>query len=1182
MHFKRIELNGFKSFADPVTIEFTDGITCIVGPNGSGKSNISDAILWVLGEQSPKTLRSDKLEEVIFSGTQSRKAKGMAEVTLVIDNTDHSLPIEFTEVGITRRAYRSGENEYLINRRPCRLKDIRELIMDTGIGVEGYSIVGQGKIADIVSNKMERRREIFEEAAGIVKYRTKKEKTEKSLADASINLSRVNDIVREIESRIGGLEEDSKKAVEYLEIKEKYKDVEINIILKNIEAADEKTAAVKQELAELEAQIAASTEEKEQLELQIKACREEANALEEKLTELRNELYEKTEQIHEISSREELNRERLASLKKDEERIVSELAASSEKLRREEENARQTRQSLEKARSEAEKLAADLEARRKASQAASARLTEAEGLLTAEKNVLFDLSARIQAAQASAQSVESLKDTLQRRAARLDEEAGLKDQSDRQLAEKQRECEASIEKLGAEKEALAKSLDAALKAQAEGSAKLAQANSDAEDIKVSIGKLSARKALLEELERSYEGYSGGVKFLMSQKTDGIIGTLGDLLQVPKGYELAIETVLGGKLQNIVCQDDSTAKRAIELLKKSKAGRLTFLPVEDLKVQPPLSCREISGSRGFIGLASDMVGCRGGYTNVVEYVLGNVVLVDNIDNALHISQKNSGPHKLVTLEGEVINAAGAITGGSIKNNTANILTRKAEKEELEKKEASLKKKLAQLGEARQKAQDSILKAADDKHRAEDSIREADLKKAILERDLQIAKQAVIDAAGAEEKRLSELSELKAELAAAHKQTAELAEQAASLEKLREEKTESLSVLTEKTESLRDDLSKALAEETSARLAENAAKLTAQNAEGLAELAEGTIKELLEDKSEKERNLEKVRLAAKQIADFEGGAGDILKEAEERRKAIEEELSGLTEKRQAANVKAEKLDQDKALADKDLYDKQLRKHDADVRAARFDAQTETLKDKLWEEYEMSYAQAAALEDPDFVMSRALKESREYKERLRALGDVNIGAIEEYKQVKQRYDFLTEQRDDAIRAMEELRSVIKEMDDIIRLRFKESFDSIVVNFEEIFTELFKGGHAALTMSDPDDPLESAIEIEAQPPGKKLQNISLLSGGERTLTAIALMFAVLRSKPTPFCILDEVEAALDEANIETFARYVKKFENTQFALVTHQKLTMEYADALYGVTMPEYGISKVLSLRLGDEFEV
>ncbi|MBQ9891207.1 MAG: chromosome segregation protein SMC [Firmicutes bacterium] len=1182
MHFKRIELNGFKSFADPVTIEFTDGITCIVGPNGSGKSNISDAILWVLGEQSPKTLRSDKLEEVIFSGTQSRKAKGMAEVTLVIDNTDHSLPIDFTEVGITRRAYRSGENEYHINRRPCRLKDIRELIMDTGIGVEGYSIVGQGKIADIVSNKMERRREIFEEAAGIVKYRTKKEKTEKSLAEASINLSRVNDIVREIESRIGGLEEDSRKAQEYLEIKEKYKGVEINIILKNIEAADEKTAAVKQELAELEAQIASATAGKEELEQQIRAEKDAANALEEKLSALRDELLEKTEQIHEISSREELNKERLASLKKDEERITAEIAAAEEKLNREEENARQTREALEKARSEAKALTEDLAVKHKAAQAASEKLSEAEDRLTAEKNVLFDLSAKIQAAQASAQSVESLKDTLNRRAARLDEEADLKDRSDRQLAEKQKECEASIDRLAEERRVLAQQLADAQKAQAEASAKLADANSETEEIKVSIGKVSARKALLEELERSYEGYSGGVKFLMSQKVSGIIGTLGDLLQVPKGYELAIETVLGGKLQNIVCRDDSTAKRSIELLKKSRAGRLTFLPVEDLKVQPPLSCSEIEGFKGFIGLASDMVGCEGGYTNVVEYVLGNVVLVDNIDDALRISQKNSGPHKLVTLEGEVINAAGAITGGSFKNNTANILTRKAEKEDLEKKAASLKKKLAELDALKEKAQSSILKAADDKHRAEDSIRESDLKKAILERDLQMAKQAVIDAAGAEEKRLAELSELKAELAAAEKQTGELAEQAASLEKLKAEKTEAITVLSEESEKLRDALSKALADETSARLAENAARLTAQNAEGLAELAEGTIREIAEDKAEKERSLEKTRIAAKQITDFAGGAGDILREAEDRRKTIEEEIADLSSKRQAANARAEELDQEKALADKDLYDKQLRKHDADVRAARFDAQTETLKDKLWEEYEMSYAQAATMEDPAFVMSRALKESREYKERLRALGDVNIGAIEEYKQVKQRYDFLTEQRDDAMRAMDELRSVIKEMDDIIRTRFKESFDSIVINFETIFTELFKGGHAALTMSDPDDPLESAIEIEAQPPGKKLQNISLLSGGERTLTAIALMFAVLRSKPTPFCILDEVEAALDETNIDTFAKYVKKFENTQFALVTHQKLTMEYADALYGVTMPEYGISKVLSLRLGDEFEV
>ena len=1181
MHFKRIELNGFKSFADPVTIEFTGGITCIVGPNGSGKSNISDAVLWVLGEQSPKTLRSDKLEEVIFSGTQSRKAKGMAEVTLVIDNSDHSLPTEFTEVGITRRAYRSGENEYMINRRPCRLRDIRELIMDTGIGVEGYSIVGQGKIADIVSNKMERRREIFEEAAGIVKYRSKKEKTEKSLADATVNLARVNDIIGEIESRIGGLERDSKKATEYLQIKDRYKGVEINIILKNIAAADEKTQAVKEELEELDSALSTAEEDRTALAEKIADLKAKAAQAEAALNSLRQNLLEKTEQIHQISSREELNKERLSGLKKDEERLTEELSSIAEKLAKEEENAAKAQLEYKEAAEKADALAAQLSKKTAAVEEASEKLKEAESVLASEKNALFELSSGLREAKASAESIENLKDTLEKRIERLSEEADIKDRSDRQLAEKLASSELAIKQLDVEKASFDKALKRALDAQEAGKAALAAANLLAENAKVSIGRFSARKTLLDELEKAYEGYSGGVKFLMGQKVRGIYGTLGDLLQVPKGYELAIETVLGGKLQNIVCKDDDTAKYSIELLKKSRAGRLTFLPVEDLKVQPPLSCDEIEGFKGFIGLASDMVSCKGGYTQVVEYMLGNVAVIDTLDNAIAIARKHL-PHKLVTLEGEVINSAGAITGGSLKSNTANILTRKAEKEELAKKIASLEKQLEKAAADRKDSEQSILAAADEKHRAEDAIRESDLKKALIEKELSIAKQAVTDAAGAEERRLAELAELKSQAESAERQISEFAENAASSEKLIAEKEEQIVLLAEAAENAANVLAEARSAETAARLSENEARLTAQNAGTLAKLSEQTLSELKEDRAAREGQLKSVRIASDQITQFAGGARDILAKAEEEKKSLEAEIEAQSTLRQKLQADSDSAEEEKSLLDKDIYEKQMRRHDADLRAARFDAQTETLKEKLWEDFELTYAEAASYEDPDFVMSKALKESREFKERLRALGDVNIGAIEEYRQVKQRYDFLTAQRDDAAAAMEELRGVINEMDGIIKSRFKESFDSVVVNFEAIFKELFKGGHAALTMSDPEHPLESAIEIEAQPPGKRLQNISLLSGGERTLTALALMFAVLKSKPTPFCILDEVEAALDEANIDAFAKYVRKFTETQFALVTHQKLTMEYADALYGVTMPEQGISKVLSLRLGDDFEV
>ncbi|MBR0417511.1 MAG: AAA family ATPase [Firmicutes bacterium] len=998
MFFKRLELNGFKSFADPVTIEFTDGITCIVGPNGSGKSNISDAIRWVLGEQSPKMLRGGKMEEVIFAGTQNRKAKGMAEVTLVIDNSDHMLPIDYTEVAITRRMYRSGESEYLINKSICRLRDIRELIMDTGIGVEGYSVIGQGKIADIVSNKMDSRREIFEEAAGVVKYRTKKAEAERKLDSAVIDLSRVDDIIGEIEGRIDKLREDSEKATEYLSIKDKAADVEINIILKQIEQAGSKGTAVREEIEELEKALGTAEKDRSSSEEDLRNARARGRELEEKLEALRTDLAARIEEVHELSASDSVNREKQASLENDLNRLETEVSDTDERIAREEANASEMAKNIAAADEEYEKLKEELKAKQQETELAEKSQSEAESLL---EKAAYEL----------------------------------------------------------------------------------------EKLKVERGKLSARINLLEELEKSYEGYNGAVKYLMDKKLKGVIGTLGNLLIVPRGYELAIETELGGKLQNIVCKDDDVASKAIEMLKRDKAGRLTFLPVDNLKVQPPLSVERFKGKKGFIGLASDIVKCEGGYTDIVDYVLGNVVLCDNLENAINMSNSNDGPHKFVTLEGEIINMAGALTGGSLKNNSSNILTRKAEKEDLKKQ---LKDMDSQISEAEKAKEDA---------------------------------QKAFTGAGA---------------------------------------------------------GKAKEEEMQLRMELNSAALRLQNSKDVESLVKAGIDELKKTKLAKENALEAAKDQIKQIKDFAENAAALLSGKEEEKKAAEEKLSAAQEEKDRIEKDIEKLESDSGVFQEKVYEIQLKKHDAEVRQARFDTQTESLKDKLWEEFEMSYAQAAEHEDPDFVLSRALKESREYKERLRNLGDVNIGAIEEYRSVSERYGFLTSQREDIVKAMDELRKVISDMDRIIKARFKENFDTVVENFEQTFSELFKGGHARLTLEDPDNPLESAIEIEAQPPGKKLQNMNLLSGGEKTLTAIALMFAVLKSKPTPFCILDEIEAALDETNIDTVASYIRSFAGPQFTLITHQKLTMEYADVLYGVTMPESGITQILSLKLGDDFEV
>lgn len=978
MYFKRIELNGFKSFADPVVIEFTHGITCVVGPNGSGKSNISDAIRWVLGEQSPKMLRGGKMDELIFAGTQNRKPKGMAEVTLVIDNSDHSLPIEFDEVAITRRMYRSGESEYLINKAPCRLRDIRELIMDTGIGVEGYSIIGQGKISDIIDNKMDSRREIFEEAAGIVKYRSKKTEAERKLESTNTNLSRVNDIIHEIESRIGTLKTDSEKAAEFLDIREKYRQVEINVILKNIRTAAEKSDAVNVELSEIDKGMNDLKIERETIDEELRQKREESNNAELKLDELRAELLVKNDEMHFISSRSQLNEERLTALARDRERLEKELQAIEEKLERENENASKA---------------------------------QSDGVSVMEE---------MEKAKA--------------------------------LAEEKHAAVLSLEE------------------------KLAQS----EETRTKYNRMVARAHLLEELEKSYEGYNGSVRFMMNKKLPGIIGTLGDLLTVPKGCEVAIETVLGNKLQNIVCDNDATAKEAIEILRSNQAGRLTFLPVSNLRPQSPADIDDIKNCKGFMGLASEMVSVKGDYTSVVDYVLNRVIICDDLDNAIAMTKSYPGPYKAVTLEGEIINAAGAITGGSLKNNVGNILSRKAELEQLTKDIAVSEKEVAAL------------------------------------------------------------------------------------------------------DSLREELAKARDEETNARLAESSALARAQGSRDIEERVLQSLKELEEDKNAALKGLDSVEIQKGEIAAFKATAEAAMADKEAEKKAVEDAIAAALENKKTELDEITALENKRVDTESKIYDLQAKHHDADIRMARFETQTESLKEKLWDEFELSFAQAEELEDPNFAYSTALKQSREYRERLRQLGDVNVGAIEEYKQVSERYEFLTKQRDDIETAVNELKAVIADMDNTIKVKFKESFDAVSDNFESVFTQLFSGGHARLSMEDPDNPLETSIEIEAQPPGKKLQNMKLLSGGEKTLTAIALMFAVLKAKPTPFCILDEVEAALDEANIDRFAEYLSEFENTQFTLITHQKATMEYADALYGITMPERGITQVLSLRLGEDFEI
>lgn len=1183
MYFKRIDLHGFKSFADPVSIEFHEGITCIVGPNGSGKSNISDAIRWVLGEQSPKMLRGGKMEEVIFAGTANRKSRGMAEVTLVIDNSSGILPIDYSEVAITRRMYRSGESEYSINNNSCRLRDIRELIMDTGIGVDGYSLIGQGKIAEIVSNKPESRREIFEEAAGIVKYRSKKAEAERKLDASRGNLDRVNDIIGEIEGRIGGLAEDSKKASEYLVLKDKYKTLEINITLKNVETIEGKNEYIKEELSKVNGLLDGFKESKAAVDKEIAECRSRSESLEALSQQTRDKLMTQVEEINRLVNREQLTKEKLTSIEKDKERLESEIAAVREKLEKEAANAAEFARTKAEVEAEAAELESQLEEKNRALTALSEEAGRLEKSLEEKKNRIFELSGLSGAKRTEKSSLEALRSTLAKRKGQLLSENRTSEEGSVSLnkvydeAREQRDAVrsalASLETTAAEqKDGLSRSVS-----------RERQLSQSLAELRVSVGQVSTRKKLLEELESSYEGYNNAVKFIMrNNQLHGICGVVAELISVPKGFETAIETSLGFGLQNIVVKDDRSAKEAVAALKKNRAGRLTFLPVASMRPRGVQKDKNIGVQPGFKGYGVECISFDEEYRGVMEYLLGRVVIVDNLDNAVAMSKKASGGLRFVTLDGEVINSSGAITGGTLKSSTSNLLERKTEAaalgDQLEEMRRRQKAQTEELSELHGKIEGlrREIEEADKKHR------ETELR--LLEKENEL-RQYTLQLSDMEDSRAKwnrELSSIEAEEASSADMIGQLdqalkaaQDEIDGLEKQIEEET---LLSAEKKE----QLAAATEELTKARLAVATAESRRDNALQMAARVESYVTELRAELEVKTLSIENLLREKDGLLNGSTDNSALQQEKEREKQELESLLAKTQEEKAELAKRLAEIEKKKETMDETLFGYQSKKHELDLKLAKNETQIDTYKERLWDEFEISYIQAMEFEKKEFALSTAVKESREIRNRMKELGDVNVGAIREYETVKERYEFLTEQRGDLLTAMDALKQIIEDMDKTIRFNFKESFDKIVVNFEKSFKELFGGGMAELRLEDEMRPLECGIEIVAQPPGKKLQNINLMSGGEKTMTAIALMFAVLKAKPTPFCILDEVEAALDEANIERFAKYLKNFREVQFALVTHQKVTMEYADVMYGVTMPEQGISKVLSLRLGDDFDL
>ena len=1181
MYFKRIEMQGFKSFADPVTIELNDGVTCIIGPNGSGKSNISDALRWVLGEQSSKQLRGSKMQDVIFAGTATRKPKGMAEVTLVIDNSGGILPLEYSEVAVTRRMFRSGESEYLINGNPCRLRDIRELFMDTGIGVEGYSIIGQGKIADIVSTKPENRRQIFEEAAGVVLYKSRKTEAENKLKAATIDLDRVRDIIAEIESRIDGLREDSEKATEYIGLRDRYKTLGINIILHNLDNLEVSVREGKEELDELQTKLDETAERLSATEEELESVRDTESDLNDEHADLNARLLKTIDELADITSGGKLNKERLINIEKELTRLDEELEADGERLEAERAELARLEEGEKSMDNDVEKIRAELEdailRMNDDSRRASSIAMETEEI----KSRLIDINNQNVTRNAEIKTLSNYKATLEERKDTLSDEFETRDRTDAENKENLRNIEKKIAENEAQLKGKKYKLDLVTDNIVTVASKIEKTIKEIDEISVRANQAIARRSTIEEMEANYEGYNNAVRSVMNAGRKGMIGTVSDIIDVPLGYETAIETALGNSLQNIVCEDDESATKTIDWLKETGAGRVTFLPVKSVRADRLFVSADVKNADGYIGIASDMVRCDSRYREIVDYLLCRVIIAEDMQKAIRISKRDIGGFRVVTRDGEVINAYGAITGGRYRNRTANLLDRKNEINTLKGKIDQYAARTAELITYRDKldAERTDLRAERDSLRAQ--ITELDIEGNVLRADRDHAESLVKEDEGAAERFRSNMETLDSDIARADSMIEAHRKSIEDAEKEYAEAEAKADDLMKEAEAMKpvieEDNERIVA--LRVKIGESESRIFANNE--MIERVRDVVTELeaaVEDNTAAREQLTADRDKLSATGEKSGGLERALSQE---KTELEEKIAEISEKLDEGRARSDELLAAQKKDRETLESVRDERYKLEIRTAKNETLLDTQKDKLWDEFEVSYAEALDMRDENFAITAGNRESREIRLRLAEIGDVNIGAIEEYKAVSKRYEFMTVQEADLTKAMAELNEIITNMDKTIKTKFKENFDRVVVNFEESFKELFGGGYAELRLEDETKPLESGIEITAQPPGKKLKNINLLSGGEKTLTAIALMFAVLKAKPTPFVILDEVEAALDEVNIGRFSDYLKNFENIQFALITHQKATMEHADVLYGVTMPEQGISRMLSLKLGDEFD-
>ena len=1179
MYLKSIEVHGFKSFANKINFQFHNGITGIVGPNGSGKSNVADAVRWVLGEQRIKQLRGASMQDVIFSGTEMRKPLSYAYVAITLDNSDHQLAIDYDEVTVSRRIYRSGESEYMINGTACRLRDVNELFYDTGIGKEGYSIIGQGQIDAILSGKPEERRELFDEAAGIVKFKRRKIASEKKLDEERQNLVRVNDILSELEKQRGPLEKQSEKAKIYLKKKEELKTLDVNMFLLE-------NNRIKEQLEQVEGNYKIASDDLEHTNTQYENIKEEYDSIAVKLEQLELQIEEERKTVNDTGLirgklEGEINvlKEQIHSIKGNEEHLETRKQNVSESITQKEEEKRQVEAQKNKIEEELKTAQNAKEAVRELLSQIQGRIEHLNNEIETGKNTIIQTLNERATIKSKMERLETMSEQIDIRKAELTS----KIVSTRTDEEKQQDEIQGFEK---EFETITEEINTLNTSQKEKELKADSLKEDMtkmdetlRDKQVSYHQDKSKLDALSNITERYEGYGGSVKRVMEQKdkNKGIIGVVADIINVDKKYETAIETALGGNIQNIVTDDEETAKKMIAFLKQEKAGRATFLPLTSIKNPQEFKTPEVLKEEGVLGLADFIVQTDKKYRDVATAMLGRIVVVDHIDHAVKIAKKFGYGIRMVTLEGELLIPGGAISGGAFKNNS-NLLSRRREMEELDK---SIKKYLVEIDELLQKIENT--KEERNQLRKEIETLKLQLQDAFIKQNT--ARLNVTAARNKQEETQadynslqSESSELEKKIVSIRDEKETIKQELANSEEIEKNTEQQIVIFQKELETERseetiqaDELSK---KEVEVEKILQQVGFEQQNMNRICLEKERYDNELSEIITEISNSLNQIETKQQSILEIEktiAASHTTQSDTETQLKEHVSEKENLTAKQKNFFSSREELAEKITALDKEVY--------------RLNAQKEKLTeaiqnqiDYMWNEYEITLHDASLLRDEEMNdLASMKKEVSSLRDEIRKLGDVNVNSIEDYKNVSERYTFLKTQHDDLVEAEKTLVSIIEELDAAMRKQFRDKFQKINNEFDKVFKELFGGGKGTLELMEDEDILEAGVRIIAQPPGKKLQNMMQLSGGEKALTAIALLFAIQNLKPSPFCLLDEIEAALDENNVGRFAKYLHKLtKHTQFIVITHRRGTMESADRLYGITMQEKGVSTLVSVNL------